>query len=244
MRRITLVAIGAVALLGCGGAGRDDAATDSLGRDLSMMAGDSTHPLADRDAANSGKAGSGGSATSTADRASASGRSLAAGTTFSATTGTRISSATNKAGETLTARVAADVKDGSGRVVIPAGSTVRLRITALHESENKSDATGTLALALQSVEIGGRSYPLDGTVHVNRTLVGRKTNVNDVAKVGAGAGVGAVAGRVLGGSKGTVIGGVLGGAVGAQRAVETKDRDVVVPAGSTARIELTSRFER
>jgi hypothetical protein len=68
--------------------------------------------------------------------------------------------------------------------------------------------------------------------------------VNDVAKVGVGAGAGAVAGRVLGGSKGTVIGGVLGGAVGAQRAVETKDRDVVVAAGSTARIELTSRFER
>jgi hypothetical protein len=65
----------------------------------------------------------------------------------------------------------------------------------------------------------------------------------DPMGVGVAAG-GAVAGRVLGGSKGTVIGGVLGGAVGAQRAVETKDRDVVVAAGSTARIELTSRFER
>jgi len=36
-----------------------------------------------------------------------------------------------------------------------------------------------------------------------------------------------------------VIGGVLGGAVGAQRAVETQDRDVVVPAGS--RVQLTLR---
>jgi hypothetical protein len=240
MLRLTLVSIGAIALLGCSGGDRSGSATDSLGRDLSLVQGDSTHALGDRAA---GDAASGGSRSASSDR-TASGRSLAAGTTITATTNSRISSATNKVGETLTATVASDVKDGSGHVVIPAGSTVQLRITALHESENKSDATGTLALAVQSVEIGGKSYPLDGTVHVARTLVGRKTNVNDVAKVGAGAGIGAVAGRVLGGSKGTVIGGVLGGAVGAQRAVETKDRDVVVASGSTARIELTSRFER
>lgn len=240
MLRLTLVSIGAIALLGCSGGDRSGSATDSLGRDLSLVQGDSTHALGDRAG---GDAASGGSRSASNDRA-ASGRSLASGTTFTATTNSRISSATNKVGETLTASVASDVKDGSGHVVIPAGSTVRLRITALHESENKSDATGTLALAVQSVEIGGKSYPLDGTVHVARTLAGRKTNINDVAKVGAGAGIGAVAGRVLGGSKGTVIGGVLGGAVGAQRAVETKDRDVVVASGSTARIELTSRFER
>ena len=240
MFRLTLASIGVIALIGCSGGDRSGAATDSLGRDLSLVQGDSNHALGDRA---DGSGGSSSGSRTSSDR-SASGRSLAAGTTITATTNSRISSATNKAGETLTATVAADVKDGSGRVVIPAGSTVHLRITALHESENKSDATGTLALAVQSVEINGKSYPLDGTVHVGRTLVGRKTNINDVAKVGAGAGVGAVAGRVLGGSKGTVIGGVLGGAVGAQRAVETKDRDVVVPSGSTARIELTSRFER
>jgi len=238
MRKLVLVSVGAVLLLGCSAGHRKGSAADSLDRDLSMAPGDSTHALGDR-----GTSATSASATS-ANRNDAAGRSLAAGTTFSATTNSRISSATNKAGETVTARVSTDVKDGSGRVVIPAGSTVRLRITAIHESENKSDATGTLALAAQSVEIGGKTYPLSGTVHVSRTLVGRKTNVNDVAKVGAGAGVGAVAGRVLGGSKGTVIGGVLGGAVGAQRAVETKDRDVVVVSGSTARIELTSRFER
>ncbi len=236
MRRMTLISIGALALLACGRGDRQDAAADSAGRDLSMLPGDSTHPLGDRDAGGGGAKASGSR--------SETGHALAAGTTITAVTSSRISSATDKAGESVTARVSADVKDGDGRVVIPAGSTVRLRISAIHESENKSDETGTLRLAAESVEIGGQSYPLAGTVRVPRTLVGRKTNVNDVAKVGAGAGVGAVAGRVLGGSKGTVIGGVLGGAVGAQRAVETKDRDVVVAAGSTARIELTSRFER
>ena len=236
MRRMTLISIGALALLACGRGDRQDGAADSTGRDLSMLPGDSTHPLGDRDAA-------GGAAKAPGARAET-GHALAAGTKFTAVTASRISSATDKAGESITARVSADVKDGDSRVVIPAGSTVRLRIAAIHESENKSDETGTLRLAAESVEIDGTSYSLSGSVSVPRTLAGRKTNVNDVAKVGVGAGAGAVAGRVLGGSKGTVIGGVLGGAVGAQRAVETKDRDVVVAAGSTARIELTSRFER
>ncbi len=248
MRTTTIVSRGAIGLIacliGCSGGDRNGAATDSLGRDLNMAPGDSTHSLGDREAAGGSARTGAPAAKPGTERSDASGRALPTGTAITATTSTRISSASNKAGETVTARVSSDVKDAAGRVVIPAGSTVRLRITAIHESENKSDATGTLALAAQSVEIGGRTYPLDGSVRVNRTLVGRKTNVNDVAKVGAGAGVGAVAGRVLGGSKGTVVGGVLGGAVGAQRAVETKDRDVVVVAGSTAHIVLTSRFER
>jgi hypothetical protein len=59
-----------------------------------------------------------------------------------------------------------------------------------------------------------------------------------VAKVGAGTAIGAVAGRVIGGNtKGAVIGGLIGGAIGTQRAIETHDRDVIVPAGS--RVELT-----
>ena len=72
-----------------------------------------------------------------------------------------------------------------------------------------------------------------------RELVGRKTDAGDIAKVGAGAGIGAIVGRVIGGSsKGAIIGGVIGGAVGTQRAIETKDRDVVVPAGSNVSLTL------
>jgi hypothetical protein len=35
---------------------------------------------------------------------------------------------------------------------------------------------------------------------------------------------------------------VIGGAVGTQRAIETKDRDVVVPAGSRVILRLTEKF--
>ncbi|MBA2627328.1 MAG: hypothetical protein H0U85_04895 [Gemmatimonadales bacterium] len=117
-----------------------------------------------------------------------------------------------------------------------------MKITQIHESENKSDSTGTLALAVESIEMGGNTYPVNADVHVNGTLVSRGTGAGDVAKVGAGAAAGAVVGRVLGGKKGTIIGGVLGGAVGAQRAVETKDRDIVVASGTAISVTINDRF--
>jgi hypothetical protein len=148
-------------------------------------------------------------------------------------------------GDTVTATVASDIKDNSGRVVIPAGSEVVLKVTAIKVSENKSDKTGTLTLQPTSVTINGSSYPLSARIDsVGTHLQGRKTNAGDIAKPAAGAAVGAVVGRVLGGStKGAIIGGVLGGAVGAQRAVETKDRDVVLPEGTTVVLVLEQPFK-
>jgi hypothetical protein len=159
---------------------------------------------------------------------------------------TEISSNTHKQGQTVAARVASDVRDAQGRVVIPAGSTVNLTITSIRESENKSDNTGTLTLAAASVEINGTTHDLSGNVTGLATeLRDRGTNAGDVAKVGGGAAAGAVVGRVLGGgTKGAIIGGVIGGAVGAQRANETQDRDVILPAGSTVVITLDNTFTR
>ena len=73
-------------------------------------------------------------------------RSLAVGMAFAVSTDAEIRSHKNKVGDEVTATVANDVKDPSGQVVIPAGSKVTLQITAIKESENKSDTTGTLTL--------------------------------------------------------------------------------------------------
>jgi hypothetical protein len=169
---------------------------------------------------------------------------LAVGTTLTASTNAEIRSHKNKVGDTVTATVATDVKDRLGRVVIPAGSEVVLKVTAIKESENKSDKTGTLTVQPTAVLISGRSYPISASIEgVTTELQGRGTNAGDIAKPAAGAAVGAVVGRVLGGSsKGAIIGGVLGGAVGAQRAVETKDRDVVLPQGTTVTLSLDQTF--
>ncbi len=173
-------------------------------------------------------------------------RTLAAGTTITGTTATEIHSGTNKDGDLIEVPVSTDVTDSRGRVVIPAGSVVTLKINRIRHSENKSDPDGTLAIVATSVSIDGKSYSLDGAVaKLPREMRNRGGALGDASKVAAGAGIGAIAGRVIGGGKtGTIIGGIVGGAVGAQRAVETKDRDVVVAAGTPVTITLNTDFSK
>ncbi|HKH84380.1 MAG TPA: hypothetical protein VKA25_11890 [Gemmatimonadales bacterium] len=266
MSRAMIAGLTLMAVAACGRSDRSDMATaDSLSRDLQLAPVDTSAELNDRPATAdrptaSAPAPAPRTRTSTArpttrpstpPTASApapttpAARSLTAGTTLTAATNAEIRSNKNKVGDTVTATIANDVKDGSGRVVIPAGSEVVLKVTAIHESENKSDKTGTLTVQPTSVMIGGQSYPLAASIEgVTTELQGRATGAGDIAKPAAGAAVGAVVGRVLGGSsKGAIIGGVLGGAVGAQRAVETKDRDVVLPKGTTVTLSLTEEFK-
>ena len=125
-------------------------------------------------------------------------------------------------------------------MVIPKGSKVVLKVTAIKPSDSKSDTTGTLTLDAVGVDVNGNERPIVATISGVKThLQGRGTDATDAAKVAGGAAAGAIIGRVLGGgSKGTIIGGVIGGAVGTQRAVETKDRDVVLPQGTAITIKL------
>ena len=169
---------------------------------------------------------------------------LSAGATLSLSTDAEIRSNTNKVGDEVLATVASDVKDATGRVVIPAGSKVTLQVTAIKPSDSKSDTTGTLTLKPVAVAIGGNSQPITASISGVRTkLEGRGTGTNEIAKVGAGTAAGAIVGRVLGGSsKGAIIGGIIGGAVGTQRAIETKDRDVVLPTGTAVTITLDEKF--
>lgn len=250
MSRTMIAALTLVAVAACGGGDRGDTATaDSLSRDLQLAPADTTAELNDRPAAGGRAATPRGNRPTTpsqprASTPAAAPRALAAGTTIMASTNAELRSHKNKVGDSVTATVGSDVKDNAGRVVIPAGSEVVLKVTAIKESENKSDKTGTLTLQPTSVSMNGQSYPISATIEgVTTELQGRGTNAGDVAKPAAGAAVGAVVGRVLGGStKGAIIGGVLGGAVGAQRAVETKDRDVVLPQGTTVTLSLDERF--
>lgn len=258
MSRMMIAALTMAALAACGQGDRGETATaDSLSRDLQLAPVDTSVELNDRPAASTATPAPAARTPSRPSRPAASpttpptaaapaptATSLAAGTSLTAATTAEIRSHKNKVGDTVTAKIAADVKDRSGRVVIPAGSTVSLKVTAIKEAENKSDTTGTLTLQPTSVSINGQSYPIAASIQrVDTRLEGRGTNAGDIAKVGGGAAAGAILGRVLGGStKGAVIGGVIGGAVGTQRAVETKDRDIVLPAGTSVTLVLDETF--
>ena len=245
MSKTILAALVIAGALACRDRNRQDSATlDSLDRDLRLAPVDTTAPLGDRATSPRAPARTPPRAAASPAPTADANRGLAPGTTIAATTTAEIRSNKNKVGDEIGAAVSGDVKDAAGRVVIPAGSVVTLRVTAIKPSENKSDSTGTLTLQPTEVVVNGTSYPLRASIQkLDTKLEGRKTGAGDVAKVGGGAVAGAVVGRVLGGStKGAVIGGIIGGAVGAQRAVETKDRDVVVPQGTVVTMVLEDRL--
>jgi hypothetical protein len=240
-KKLAVLALGL--LVGCSGQPDAGAAGDDSTRDLQRPAVDASSPMNDRASNTSNRT----PAAKPVAKAAARERILASGTAISAKFDEGISSRTHKAGQNITGTVAANVKDKNGKVVIPAGSKVYVMIKTIHESERKSDKTGKLVLTPTKVVIAGRTYSLTGSASaLDRTLKDRKTNAGDIAKVGIGAGAGALLGTAVSGgsTKGAIIGGVAGGAVGAQRAVETQDRDVVVPSGSRLHVTLTAPFRR
>lgn len=246
MFRRMLAIAGIIAVAACARDRADQATADSLGRDLQMSPADSSAALNDRPT--SPPASNPSTPTTSNPRPSnpstpstATGRSLAAGATIETNATTQISSRNNKVGETLSATVSSDVTDSRGRVVIPAGSVVKLTISEIAPAESKGQADGKIVLMPSTIEVGGKSYTLNASIEsVEHTLQGRGVTAGDAAKVGAGAAVGAIAGRVLSGNKkGAIIGGVVGAAVGTGVAMETADRDVVVPAGAKIVLKLT-----
>jgi hypothetical protein len=242
MTRSQLALLSLATLAACsGGAKSNSAAADSLSRDLNRPATETTNALNDRPAAAPAAQPAAKLKPRPKAPAAPSPRTLAAGTLIEATMSDSINSRHDKAGKTVTARVAHDVKDRAGHVVIPAGSSVKLTVTALAPAENKSSKDGKLDFEVNSVTVNGRIYALEADVDpVEHVLKGRGVTGGDVAKVGAGTAIGAIGGRIIGGNtKGAVIGGLVGAGAGTAVAVQTADRDVVVSPGAAVRITLT-----
>src|SRR5437764_6285775 len=108
---------------------------------------------------------------------------LAAGTRVPATAVDTISTRTAKAGDSFSATVSQDVKDATGRVVIPAGATVSGTITAAEPAPNPN-STGKIDLSVTSVSVRGRSYPIDASVvAVDTVMNGRRVPNAAAAKV-------------------------------------------------------------
>jgi hypothetical protein len=229
MRRTILAGLAVAGLVACG-KGRPQSAADSA-RSIELAKADSSYRLNDRPPP---------SPASRPTPSPSRSLTLESGTQIDATTQRTISSRKDKAGETFTASVSSDVKDGRGRVVIPAGSTLNLTITELHPANDKSKADGRITVLVSSVTVGGQTYPVSaGITSMAHTLKGRGVGATEVEKTAAGAVIGGIAGRIIGGnSKGTIIGAVVGGGAGAAVAVETANRDVVVAAGTPMVVKL------
>ena len=149
---------------------------------------------------------------------------IPAGTHLDLTINDELSSRENKPGDTFTAKVFGDVRDASGAIVIQEGATVNGNIVAVKPAPNRR-TPGTLTIALSTVEMNGKTFPIRATVDsVQREYRKQPISGKDAAKVGVGAAAGAIVGQVLSkNTKGTVIGAVVGGIAGAGVAAETKD---------------------
>ena len=163
------------------------------------------------------------------------------GTHLDLTINSELSSRKNKPGDTFTAKVATDVRDAAGTIVISEGSTVNGSIVAVKPAPNRR-TPGTLTLALTTIESNGKTFPIRATIDSVQGKEYRKQaiNGNDAAKVGVGAAAGAAVGQIISkNTKGTVIGAVVGGIAVAGVAAETKDMDIVIPDGSHIIVTIT-----
>jgi hypothetical protein len=146
--------------------------------------------------------------------------------------GTTLSSRTAKVEQRFEATTVADVTQ-NGRVLVPAGSTVRGVVSAVDPADRLHRA-GSLTLSFDEVTVRGRSYPFRGMA----TNVFESGGIREEAgTAGVGAGAGAIVGGILGGVKGAILGAVIGagGAIAA-----TEGKDIELPAGSIIRVRIDS----
>jgi hypothetical protein len=167
---------------------------------------------------------------------------LAQGTSIELTAADSINSRHNKAGEPVTATSASAVKDAQGRTVIPAGAVFLGTISDIATAH--PGGQGRLVLTFSRVQFGGKSYGVQARVDTMATVMkGRGVTGAEAAKVGAGAVVGAIAGRLIGGNKkGTAVGAAAGTAAGVGVAAETREVDIILPAGAMIKVVLTAPF--
>lgn len=168
-------------------------------------------------------------------------RTVSSGTSFTVRFDNTVSTRNVSEGSTFTTTLSHDLTDDQGRTVIPAGATVRGRVTRAVASGGGLGRDAALSVTLSSISYAGERYPIDVTM-VDAPAVQRRSRQGrgqTAATVAGGAAVGAVAGRVLGGSRRkAAIGAAVGGAAGTAVVVGTHDIDAVIPAGSTATVRL------
>lgn len=165
---------------------------------------------------------------------------LATGSQMTVQLDDTLSTRTTAQGDRFTARVPeAIMRDG--RVLIPDGSTVHGRVTAVQEADESDTGQGVIKLAFDSVTVRGTGYSLAARVlEANPETQSSSSTAEDAAKVGGAAAAGAILGRVIGGDRtGTAVGAAVGAAAGTAVVLVTKRGYAVLPAGSNLTLELT-----
>lgn len=158
---------------------------------------------------------------------------IAVGTEFDVRLQDSLSSATAQVEDRFEATTVVDLKDDRGRLMVPAGSTMRGVISSVQKA-SRTQRTGKLTVAFDRVTINGRNYPMRATVTQALESEGIR---GEAGKIGIGAGAGAIIGAILGGAKGALAGILIGGG---GTIAATEGKDVELPAGTMLRVRLDS----
>lgn len=158
------------------------------------------------------------------------------GTEFDVRLQTSLSSATAQVEDRFDATTLVDLRDERGRVIVPAGSTMRGIVSSVDKA-TRTQRTGKLTVAFDRVTINGRNYPMRATVTQALESEGIR---GEKEKIGIGAGAGAIIGAILGGAKGALAGILIGGG---GTIAATEGKDVELPAGTTLRVRLDSPLQ-
>jgi len=156
------------------------------------------------------------------------------GTTLSLALETAISSAASRSGDLVVARLAEGVRVGE-RVVAPAGSEVRGRVTAAVPS-GRVKGNARLAFDFDTLVLEGKEYPI-GTRPIDITAA--NSHKRDAVIIGGGAGAGAIIGAIAKGGKGAAIGTLIGGAAGTGVVLTNKGKEISLGTGSQVTVRLT-----
>jgi len=122
----------------------------------------------------------------------------------------------------------------NGQTVIPSGARASGTVIEA-KSQGRFAGQAVLAVRLDSIRDGGRTYPVQ-TSRVERIEKGK--GKRSVLLAGGGAGLGALIGGLTGGGDGALIGGLVGGGGGAAGSAFTGSHDLVLPAESVLTFNL------
>lgn len=162
-------------------------------------------------------------------------QTIPAGTRITIRTGSQINSGKANPGDRFQGTLARALVV-HGQTLAPAGALVHGKVTAA-KSSGRLHAPGELTIRLTSVEVQGKSVPIQTTAF---RVKGKSHTKSNVTKIGGGAAAGALIGALAGGGKGAAIGAGAGAAAGTGVAAATGKQEAVIHAESAITFTITS----
>ncbi|MEP6923345.1 MAG: hypothetical protein ABI954_02675 [Pyrinomonadaceae bacterium] len=153
-----------------------------------------------------------------------------------------INSKTARVGDSFETRTVEPVYSTNGTVVIPEGSTIIGRVTAV-TAARKGGKPGTIDVSFVQVRLpNGATRSINGSLadldskdaksNNEGTASGDKMKYRKPIFIGGGAAGGAILGGAVGGGKGALIGGIIGGVGGLIGENQTKGENAEVKSGT------------